>query len=116
MREGLSRMTDNPSKLAGVTDTVLGATKEVIGTVVGNESLQEQVHRQRTPLFFLIFLLSVKGQEQKEQGQAKLEAARAQQDRMGRVEQFEGKAKQIYGIITGDDAVSFCSLCFLWVR
>ena len=64
------------------------------------------------PFFFLIFLLSVKGQEQKEQGQAKLEAARAQQDRMGRVEQFEGKAKQIYGIITGDDAVSFCSYVF----
>jgi len=54
-------MTDNPSKLAGVTDTVLGATKEVIGTVVGNESLQEQVHRQRTPLFFFNFFVVREG-------------------------------------------------------
>jgi len=76
--------SQEPSKITGAKDRVVGGAKETFGKVVGNERMQAE------------------GKQQNLQGKAEIEAARAHQEVKGRTEELTGQAKETYGNLAGD--------------
>jgi len=77
-------MAEEPSKLHGAKDKVVGALKETTGKVLGSETLQTEGHSQYL------------------HGVQELEAARTHQSLKGATEQATGATKEGLGKATGD--------------
>ncbi len=78
-----------PSKVSGYTDKAMGAIKENVGYVFGNEQMEAE------------------GKERRDKGEYEIEEAKHEERVKGTSEQIEGKTKEYAGKILNNEQMEY---------